>query len=56
MGEPLRATADWSYSVALWNALDREGHLRSPDVKEAAAQAREAMLKSRNLTSAKAAE
>lgn len=46
MGQRRDAARNWSRSVALWNALDREGHLRAPDVKAAAAQAREAMLKS----------
>src|SRR6185312_1003249 len=40
MGQRTSATQDWSRSVALWNALDREGHLRAPDVQKAAAQAR----------------
>jgi non-specific serine/threonine protein kinase/serine/threonine-protein kinase len=45
MGLMRQAADDWSRSVALWNALEREGHLRAPDVKEAAEQARAAMLK-----------
>lgn len=49
MGQMRLAAEDWSRSVALWDALDREGHLRAPDVKESAAQAREAMLKSRDV-------
>ncbi len=53
LGQRGRAAEDWSRAVALWNALEREGHLRAPDVKEAAAKAREAMLKSRNVVSAK---
>jgi len=48
MGQRRDATEDWSRSVALWNALDREGYLRAPDVKETAARARDALVKSRN--------
>ncbi len=48
MGRTRDAAGDWTRSVALWNALEREGYLRSPDLKQAAAQAREAMQKSRN--------
>lgn len=49
IGQRLLAAEDWNRSVTLWNALDQEGHLRAPDVKEAAAQAREAMLKLRDI-------
>jgi len=45
MGQRTWATRDWSRSVALWNALDREGHLRAADVQNMAVQAREAMRK-----------
>jgi tetratricopeptide (TPR) repeat protein len=50
MGQRSDAAEDWSRSVELWDSLEREGHLRAPDVKEAAAQAREALRKSGNET------
>jgi non-specific serine/threonine protein kinase/serine/threonine-protein kinase len=50
-GQPSPAAEDWSRAVALWNALDREGYLRSPDVKQEAAKAREALQKSTGLRS-----
>jgi tetratricopeptide (TPR) repeat protein len=56
MGQRRHAIEDWSRSVALWNTLEREGHLRAPDVKQAAAQARQAMLKSRNVRFSKESE
>jgi non-specific serine/threonine protein kinase/serine/threonine-protein kinase len=48
MGQRREAAEDWSRSVELWDALEREGHLRAPDVKQSAAQAREALAKARN--------
>jgi tetratricopeptide (TPR) repeat protein/predicted Ser/Thr protein kinase len=50
------AAEDWGRSVALWNGLEREGYLRAPDLKEAAARARESMLKTRNARLGKESE
>ncbi len=41
MNDRERAAEDWTRAAALWNALEKEGHLLAPDVQEAAAHARE---------------
>ncbi len=53
MGQMDRAIEDWNRSVALWDALEREGHLHAPDLRQAAAEAREELLKLRNVPSSK---